>query len=201
MKKIVLCMILVSSSAALFACGGESAQTGSEEQHVDEPEKEVQDNEESVSEEPDSVDLEDALASEQSESTEDPLSSYSAEKIGYARVWMEVTGNRDVGELHVSRHSAEEQMNPYDDGSVAYPEDVIVLSGSISADGIVTYSGNGDGTINVYPIPSHWPSPAQIEGSMKDYTKTIIEEAELVSVGAGENEDIIELIGKLKIDS
>jgi hypothetical protein len=206
MKKRLLLMMILVTAFLLMACSGEAKQTGStkQEETVLESKKEGsggKTSEEAQAEEPvDSVDLEDAASQDQSSSTEDPLSTYPSEKIEYARVWLQVIGNKGVGELNVRHISAGEQLNPYDDNSVDYPEDVIVLIGKIMADGIVTYSGNGDGTINVYDVPSHWPSSEQIEGSMEEYTKGIVEDTEQVSVGAGEEDEIIELMGKLNME-
>lgn len=152
-------------------------------------------------EEVDSVDLAEATSQDQGQeesgATEDPLAAYPSEKIEYARVWLQVIGNGDVEELNVKHISAGEQLNPYDDKSVAYPEDVIVLSGKAMVDGFVTYSGNGDGTINVYDVPSHWPTSEQIEESMEEYTKGIVEGTEKVSVDTGDEEEVVELIGKI----
>jgi hypothetical protein len=206
MKKRLLVMMIVVTAFLLMACSGEAKPTGSTKQEETGQESKKEDSggdtlEEAQAEEPvDSVDLEDAASQDQSSSTEDPLSTYPSEKIEYARVWLQVIGNKGVGELNVRLISAGEQLNPYDDNSVDYPEDVIVLSGKITADGIVTYSGNGDGTINVYDVPSHWPSSEQIEGSMEEYTKGIVEDTEQVSVGAGEEDEIIELMGKLNME-
>ncbi|MHA7136655.1 hypothetical protein ACRTEV_05215 [Rossellomorea arthrocnemi] len=207
MKKRLLLMIIVVTAFLLMACSGEAKQTGSTKQEETEQESKKEDSgedasEEAEAEEPvDSVDLEDATSQDQSRSTEDPLSTYPSEKIEYARVWLQVVGNNDVGELNVRHIPAGKKVNPYDDNSVGYPEDVVVLSGKAMADGVVTYSGNGDGTINVYDIPSHWPSSEQIEESMEEYTKGIVEDTEQVSVGAGEDEEVIGLIGKVNIES
>jgi hypothetical protein len=207
MKKRLLLMMILVTASLLMACSGEAKQTGSTKQEETGQESKKEDSgedgsEEAKAEEPvDSVDLEEATSQDQSSSTEDPLSTYPSEKIEYARVWLQVIGNKGVGELNVRHISAGEQLNPYDDNSVDYPEDVIVLSGKIMADGIVTYSGNGDGTINVYDVPSHWPSSEQIEGSMEDYTKGIVEGTEQVSVGKGEDDEVIGLIGKVNTES
>lgn len=206
MKKRLLLMMILVTAFLLMACSGEAKQTGSTKQEETGQESKKEDSGGKTSEEAeaeksvDSVDLEDAASQDQSSSTEAPLSTYPSEKIEYARVWLQVIGNKGVGELNVRHISAGEQLNPYDDNSVDYPEDVIVLSGKIMADGIVTYSGNGDGTINVYDVPSHWPSDEQIEESMEDYTKGIVEDTEQVSVGAGEEDEIIELMGKLNME-
>ncbi len=87
---------------------------------------------------------------------EDALSEYSSEEIEYARVWLQLGPNQEVDELNVRYIPAGEPINPDDDTSANYPEDVIQLAGSRLVDGAVTYSGNGDGTINVYNVPLRW---------------------------------------------
>ncbi|SES18263.1 hypothetical protein SAMN04487944_12241 [Gracilibacillus ureilyticus] len=76
----------------------------------------------------------------------DPLSEYSSEQIEYARVWLQLGPNQEIDELNVWHIEAGEPLNPTDEKSAAYPEDVIQLAGSRLVDGSVTYSGNGDGT-------------------------------------------------------
>ncbi|MFD2045219.1 hypothetical protein ACFSTA_16160 [Ornithinibacillus salinisoli] len=135
-------------------------------------------------------------------SEEDLLSEYSAAEIEYARVWLQLGPNQDLDELNVRHIPAGEQINPNDDTSATYPEDVIQLAGSRLVDGSVTYSGNGDGTINVYNVPLRWDSndSADVdEDFMKEYTEGIIEDAELVYVDPNDDEEIIELIDIMKI--
>ncbi|PRX62995.1 hypothetical protein B0G93_14116 [Bacillus sp. V-88] len=199
LKKRMLMIMILAIGFLLMACSGGKQQVVEEAQ----PEKESEDVAAETDEEIDSVDLEEATAQgqnqvqEESDVTKDPLATYPSEKIEYARVWLQVIGNGDVEELNVRHISAGEQLNPYDDKSVAYPEDVIVLTGKASADGTVTYSGNGDGTINVYDVPSHWPSSEQIEESMEEYTKKIVDGMEKVSVDAGDEEEVVGLIEKI----
>ncbi|WP_130860530.1 hypothetical protein [Gracilibacillus phocaeensis] len=139
-----------------------------------------------------------ATKNEEPNNAEDnALSAYSSEEIEYARVWLQIIGNQDVTELNVSRTSAGEPVNPYDDNSVNYPEDIITLYGEFMAEGIVTYSGNGDGSINLYDVPSHWPSDEQIDESMEEYTENIINNTELISIDTGNEEEIIPIIDKL----
>ncbi|API92415.1 hypothetical protein KM914_11270 [Virgibacillus pantothenticus] len=64
----------------------------------------------------------------------------------YARVWLQLGEIKDVDELNVRHIPAGTPLNPDDETSVNYPEDVIQLAGSRLVDGSVTYSSNGDGT-------------------------------------------------------
>lgn len=206
MKKRLLLIMTLAMAFLLMACSGEAKQSANKEQVELEQETNNEDSGEGASEEADtdepvdSVDLEEITSEDQSSSTEGSLSTYPSEEIEYARVWLQVIGNKDVGEVNVLHIPAGKKLNPYDDNSVGYPEDVIVLSGKAMADGVVTYSSNGDGTINVYDVPSHWPSSEQVEGSMEEYTKGIVEDTEKVSVGTGEEDEVIELMDKLNLE-
>lgn len=87
--------------------------------------------------------------------TIDFLANYSAKQIEYARVWLNVMDNPNVSELHVYIQPAGETIAPSVDSAV-YPEDVTFVSGMYGYEGHVAYSGNGDGTINIYHVPTHW---------------------------------------------
>ncbi|MDE1549351.1 hypothetical protein [Jeotgalibaca caeni] len=132
---------------------------------------------------------------------ENILAAYSAEEIEYARVWLEVIGNQQVEELNISFISKGEPINSYEiEESATYPEDVIALSGNIMADGVVTYSSNGDGTINLYQVPSHWQQGVVPEGqTMLEYTNDIANNPVLVQVDTGNEQDVITLIEKQNI--
>ncbi|MCA1318322.1 hypothetical protein LC085_00235 [Bacillus tianshenii] len=130
------------------------------------------------------------------------LSGYTAKQIEYARVWLLLGPNQELDELNARLIPAGTPINPNDDTSALYPEDVIQLAGSRLVDGSVTYSGNGDGTINVYNVPLRWETnlPKDLpENYMQKLTEEIIETTELVYVDPGDNEKIIELIKLLKV--
>ncbi|KAF1677653.1 MULTISPECIES: hypothetical protein [Bacillus] len=123
------------------------------------------------------------------------LASYSSEKIEYARVWLQLAPNQEIDELNVRHISAGEPINPNDDTSACYPEDVIQLAGSRLVDGSVTYSGNGDGTINVYNVPLRWDSANDLDpGVMRKETEKIIKNKEKVYVNTGDDKKIKHLI-------
>ncbi|WP_080873866.1 hypothetical protein [Oceanobacillus timonensis] len=133
------------------------------------------------------------------------LSSYSSEEIEYARVWLQLGPNQDIDELYVEHIPAGTPLDPNDDeNDVSYPEDVIQISGSRIADGMVTYSGNGDGTINVYDIPygNRWyggmPRPNDIDlEEVQEEMRGIIENTESVSIEPGDDEEVRNLIEKI----
>ena len=124
------------------------------------------------------------------------LSSYSSEQIEYARIWLQLGPNQEIEELNVLHIPAGTPINPDDNTSAVYPETVIQLAGSRLVDGSITYSGNGDGTINVYNVPLRWDGnyPAG-----EDFYTDIIKNTKLVSVELGDNERIIELIKLIKV--
>ncbi|MFN2747279.1 hypothetical protein ACINLE_19045 [Bacillus sp. z60-18] len=131
---------------------------------------------------------------------DDALSGYSAEEIEYARVWLQLGPNQELDELNVRHISAGEPINPNDDTSARYPEDVIQLAGSRLVDGSVTYSGNGDGTIKVYNVPLRWDRSADVDKNfMHEYTKGIIENKKLVHVDPGDDVKVIKLIDIMNI--
>jgi hypothetical protein len=125
----------------------------------------------------------------------DPLAQYSSEQIEYARVWLQLGPNQDIDGLYVQHIPAGTPLNPDDETSASYPEDVIQLAGSRLVDGSVTYSGNGDGTINVYNVPLRWDGvyPAGVE-----FYTDMIRNTELVPVDPGDDEAVIRLIKLLK---
>ncbi|MGD7008798.1 hypothetical protein [Metabacillus sp. 84] len=146
------------------------------------------------------VDKEDETEPEEAanaaESEEDLLADYSSEEVEYARVWLQLGPNQEIDELNVRLIPAGTPLNPDDETSAGYPEDVIQLAGSRLVDGSVTYSGNGDGTVNVYNVPLRWdgqyPAGEQFYQDLISNTKT-------VSIGTGNDEAIVKLIKKIKI--
>lgn len=124
------------------------------------------------------------------------LSEYSSEEIEYARVWLQLGSNQELDELNVRHISAGEPLNPNDATSANYPENVIQLAGSRLVDGSVTYSGNGDGTVNVYNVPIRWDSESP---AGEEFYIGLIKNTKLVSIHTGEDEDVLELIEVLNI--
>ena len=133
----------------------------------------------------------DDASSEKKVEEEDLLSQYSSEQIEYARVWLQLGPNQELDELNVRHIPAGESLNPDDETSATYPEEVIQLAGSRLIDGSVTYSGNGDGTINVYNVPLRWDG---VYPAGEEFYKEIINNTKLVYVDPGDDNKIIELI-------
>lgn len=138
---------------------------------------------------------------------DDPLTGYSAEEIEYARVWLQLGPNQQIDGLYVRHIPAGTPLEPDYFPVVSYPEDVVQLSGSRIVDGSVTYSSNGDGTINVYnvPLPGRWfggsPTPPEglNEDTMREDLEDIINNTEHVHVNPGNDQAVnkfIDLISK-----
>ncbi|PAE37508.1 hypothetical protein CHI06_20200 [Bacillus sp. 7884-1] len=135
---------------------------------------------------------------------------YSSEQIEYARIWLHLGPNQEIDELNVL-HIPAGTINPNDDTSSHYPENVIQLAGSRLVEGSVTYSGNGDGTINVYNVPLRWDGtinvyniPLRWDGNYpagEEFYTDIIKNTKLVTVQQGDNEKIIKLIQLLNVQS
>jgi hypothetical protein len=119
------------------------------------------------------------------------LKEYTTEQIEYARVWLQLGPNQEIEELNITHIAAGTPLNEDDETSAVYPEDVIQLAGSRLVDGSVTYSGNGDGTINVYNVPLRWDGeyPAG-----EQFYKEILENTKLVSIETGNDEAVLKLI-------
>lgn len=142
-------------------------------------------------------------SSDSSEKTskENALSAYSSKEIEYARVWLQLGTLKEVEGLNVRHIPAGTLVNPNDETSAKYPEDVIQLAEGRVAIGSVTYSGNGDGTINVYSVPMRWDSAPDLEeGVMREVTEDIINTTELVYVDTGDDKEIMKLIDVMTIN-
>ncbi|ALS00055.1 hypothetical protein ATZ33_01240 [Enterococcus silesiacus] len=135
-------------------------------------------------------------AVEQATGDDKLLLGYSDDQIEYARVWLTLIGVKP-SELHIDKIAAGSPIDFYDKGSVGYPTDVISLSGAAMADGNVTYSSNHNGTITVYPVPSHWQMTAENANDpekIRQLTQNILDQARVVSVDVGNPRDVLDLI-------
>lgn len=148
----------------------------------------------SNSEFPDATGSISASSDEATKKQEAPLSQYTSEEIEYARIWLQLGPNQDIDELYVQHIPAGTPLNPDDSTSGSYPEDVIQLSGPRLVDGSITYSGNGDGTINVYNVPLRWDGkyPAG-----ETFYKEITQNTKQVYIQPSNDEKVIKLIDKL----
>lgn len=138
---------------------------------------------------------------QKSEESELSIANYPKEFIEYARVWASLAPNQKIDALQVRLIEEGEPLHAHVESSANYPEDVIQLTGTRLMDGSITYSGNGDGTINVYHVPLSFEAtiPKNFdEEAMKVYTESIIANTELVPIDEGDEEEILSIIEKIE---
>ena len=132
-------------------------------------------------------------------SDKDSFPGYSSEQIEAARVWAYVIQSVPK-ELNINESAAGTYI--YTDGmGVTYPKTVHHLYGSYSAEGNVTYASNGDGTVTIYPVPSHWQQSADELNSqeyMTQFTQGILDHAETVTLPDGDPDMIRQILAVLQ---
>ncbi|MBX0358569.1 hypothetical protein [Halobacillus sp. Nhm2S1] len=129
------------------------------------------------------------------------LSSYTSSEIEWARVWHQLAPHQQIDKMYVRKIPAGSLINPNHEESAVYPEDVVQLEGTRLVDGAVTYSGNGDGTVNVYNVPARWNEKLNGEVDIVEIekvTEDVIKSTKQVEIEPVSNEDIIELIKKIE---
>ncbi|MCG8397484.1 hypothetical protein LWS67_13170 [Bacillus atrophaeus] len=206
LRKIFYCnAVLMLLVLLLVGCmGGKEEKSNNDpslqsEENNNETETETEDNNQISKDESQKTSSEEIRDEEKSQK-DNVLAEYLSEKIEYARVWLQLGANQEIDELNVRHISAGEPINPNDDTSANYPEDVIQLSGSRLVDGSVTYSDNGDGTIKVYNVPLRWDSSDDVsKGIMREVTENIIKNTKTVYVDTGDSEKIKRLIDIMAI--
>lgn len=199
MKTITRAFYLSAVIALLAGCGSDAEPEATDSSQAPAAETPTEETDENAVTDPAETDDSEAEESEtpasensDAETGESALDAYSSEQIEYARVWLQLGPNQELDGLYVKQIPAGMPLNPDDETSGVYPEDVIQLAGSRLVDGSVTYSGNGDGTINVYNVPLRWDGqyPAG-----EDFYEEIIDDTELMAIDTGNDEDVIRLIG------
>lgn len=167
---------------------------------VDETDENTSTNEveESDADDSDYTPAENSDPNEDEKENEETLSQYSHEQIEYARIWLQLGPNQELDEFYVQHIPAGEPLNPNDETSASYPEDVIRLSGTRLVDGSVTYSGNGDGTINLYNVPLRWDG---VYPAGEEFYIDMIENAELVKIEPGDDQEIIAFIKRFDVSN
>lgn len=127
------------------------------------------------------------------------LDNYSDEEIEYARIWLDFINGPTPPQLSVLSNKEGALINPYLEGeSIVYPEDVTVLMGESMADGLITYSSNGDGTINVYDVPAHWHQQSNAE--MKEATENVLKTIKKKEVPTGNDDQVLNILENMIIE-
>ena len=199
----MLITILFSTILLLMACSGDTEpSTNDDEIKENHSEDNVKKPNESTTQDNHSNETSSKENNVSSNSAEienhNALSQYSVEEIEYARIWLQLGPNQELDELNVEYISKGTPLNPDDETSMDYLEDVIQLSGTRLVDGVITYSSNGNGTINVYHVPKRWDG---LNPAGEDVYKKIIEDIDQESIDTGNDQKVEELIKILTINS
>ena len=124
---------------------------------------------------------------------------YTAAQVEATRGWAYVIQSVPK-ELNINESAAGTYI--YQEGmGVTYPKTVHHLFGSYSAEGNITYASNGDGTVTIYPVPSHWhqsPDELKSEEFMTQFTQGILDHAETVTLPDGDPDLIRQILAVLK---
>ncbi len=206
-RKFSILVTLTLSAIMLASCGNDNSQSKDKhqneekdstqsKQHDSNKHKSSQDNKESSN----THDAQNDNKAAQSKKSH--LTQFNSEQIEYARVWNQLgplkNNMEGMNELNVTKIAKGSKVNPNVKNSAVYPEDVVKLAAPMKAGGSVTYSSNGDGTINVYKnIPYNW---VDFDSSDKaDATKEAISKnIQTVKIKPTDNEQVAQLASKIK---
>jgi hypothetical protein len=135
------------------------------------------------------------------------LNNFNSKEIEYARVWYQLISTRNdlkgIKNVYVTEIPKGKKVNPQAKNSAIYKEKVVKLEAPMRAGGSVTYSSNGDGTINVYNnIPYKWENSQNSDYSqMNKITKkkkAIEENIETVYIKPYDNKTVAKLASKIR---
>lgn len=228
MKKLTLASVTITLSLILVGCNSDTSECSSntqsdntdnqaktEEKNKDDAAIEESKNNEATNDDKTEASREDNTKnntnkneSEEKQTKnnkESYLADFSSKEIEYARIWEQLgpmkNNMKGMDTLYVKEIPKGSKVNPQAENSAVYQEDVVKLEAPIKAGGSVTYSSNGDGTINVYnKVPYRW-ADSQMSGysNMDEVTKKAIEEnIETVDVKPTDNKTIAELASKIE---
>lgn len=133
------------------------------------------------------------------------LNNFNSEEIEYARVWYQLISTRydlkGIRDVYVTEIPKGSKVNPQAQNSAVYKENVVKLEAPMRAGGSITYSSNGDGTINVYNnIPYKWESSQTSDYSQMDKVtrKAIEDNIETIYIKPHDNKQVAKLANKIK---
>ena len=224
MKKIILAISIVSFLVFLAGCNNKSAENHDKNSSSDTNTSENKENETNTSENRDTKDKSNKQNKKQSDNKDQErknnesneshqstdknksyLNNFSSEKIEYARVWYQLISTKNdlkgIRNVYVTKIPKGSKVNPQAQDSAVYKEDVVKLEAPMKAGGSVTYSSNGDGSINVYNnIPYKWESPQNSDYSQMDKItrKAIEDNVETIYIKPHDNKTVAKLASKVK---
>lgn len=231
MKKIILPILIVSLSVILVSCNNNDSEHHNDNNSSDTNTSENKDNEtpNEIDEKTNTSDSEDNSKSSNKQNKEQNdnkkqeknnesnknqqstdknksyLNNFNSEEIEYARVWYQLISTRNdlkgIRNVYVTEIPKGSKVNPQAQNSAIYKEKVVKLEAPMRAGGSVTYSSNGDGTINVYNnIPYKWENSQNSDYSqMNKITKKAIEEnIETVYIKPYDNKTVAKLASKIR---
>lgn len=133
------------------------------------------------------------------------LNDFNSEEIEYARVWYQLISTRNdlkgIRDVYVTEIPKGSKVNPQAQNSAVYKENVVKLEAPMRAGGSITYSSNGDGTINVYNnIPYKWESSQTSDYSKMDKVtrKAIEDNIETIYIKPHDNKTVAKLASKIR---
>ena len=231
MKKIILPILIVSLSVILVSCNNNDSEHHNDNNSSDTNTSENKDNEASneIDEKTNTSDSADNSESSNKQNKEKNdnkkqeknndsnkkqqstdknksyLNNFNSKEIEYARVWYQLISTRNdlkgIKNVYVTEIPKGSKVNPQAKNSAIYKEKVVKLEAPMRAGGSVTYSSNGDGTINVYNnIPYKWENSQSSDyNQMNKITKKAIEEnIETVYIKPYDNKTVAKLASKIK---
>lgn len=133
------------------------------------------------------------------------LNNFNSEEIEYARVWYQLISTKNdlkgIRDVYVTEIPKGSKVNPQAQNSAVYKENVVKLEAPMRAGGSITYSSNGDGTINVYNnIPYKWESAQTSDYSQMDKVtrKAIEDNIETIYIKPHDNKAVAKLASKIR---
>lgn len=227
MKKIILPILIVSLLVILVSCNNNDSEHHNDNNSSDTNTSENKDNEtpNEIDEKTNTSDSEnnsensnkqndnkkqeknnDSNKNQQStDKNKSYLNNFNSEEIEYARVWYQLISTRNdlkgIRNVYVTEIPKGSKVNPQAPNSAIYKEKVVKLEAPMRAGGSVTYSSNGDGTINVYNnIPYKWENSQNSDYSqMNKITKKAIEEnIETVYIKPYDNKTVAKIASKIR---
>ncbi|WP_261701675.1 hypothetical protein [Staphylococcus equorum] len=188
MKKVILSISIVSLFVILVGCNSNSSSDTNTSQSKDN-EKNNDSNENQQS----------------TDKKKSYLNNFNSEEIEYARVWYQLISTKNdlkgIRHVYVTELPKGSKVNPQAQNSAVYKENVVKLEAPMRAGGSITYSSNGDGTINVYNnVPYKWESSQTSDYSQMDEVtrKAIEDNIETIYIKPHDNKTVANLANKVK---